>query len=164
MRTSLILLALGGVALLPGCQTRGPYDPIASADGHPPHQLTHGVSMLDKKVRDAFLLINQAANRLPQGQIEATVTLQNRFKTDELFAETQFVFYDAHQMPVETGEWKTVHFPPQQLVLIKGNSLRADVCTYNIQFRNLTSPRGRPLPSTGTIYEAGCWVEGTLPQ
>lgn len=157
------MLAFLAIVSLWGCQHGAPYDPLTRAGGGQPHQVTHGVSMLDKNVRDAFLLQKCVAQRLPLGQLQVQITLQNRFDRDDLWAETQFVFCDDNQMPVEKSEWQTVHFPPLEVVLIKGTSLRTDARFFNVQFRRLKSQTGRRLHSAGCVFEDGVWIQSILP-
>ncbi|MEI6390304.1 MAG: hypothetical protein WCT12_04285 [Verrucomicrobiota bacterium] len=163
MRKILFMVAFLAIVSLWGCQHGAPYDPLTRPDGRQPHQVTHGVSMLDKNVRDAFLLDKCVAQRLPLGQIQVQITLQNRFDRDDLWVETQFVFFDDNQLPVEKSEWQTVHFPPLDVVLIKGSSLRTDARSFNVQFRHLKSKTGRRLPSTGCVFEGGVWIKSILP-
>ena len=112
--------AVIGVWLLAaGCATeRGPYSPITQADETAPHQTTHGVTMMDENVRNALLLRRTVATRTPMGQIQARITLQNAYRED-IWADARFVFFNSQDEPVEIGQWRTVHFAPQDLVLVE---------------------------------------------
>ncbi len=80
-----MLLACTGCA-----QERGPYGPLTEVDGGRPHQTEHGVTMLDKTVRDAIFLVSHRATRTPAGQIQARVTMRNVFR-EELWADSRVV-------------------------------------------------------------------------
>ena len=112
--------------------------------------------MLDGNVRNSLLLINQKAARSPMGQVQVRLTMQNALAASEdLWAEVRFVYYDSDKMPVDTGQWQSVYFPPKELVLIEGNSLRSDVSTFNVQLRNLKSRTGKRLVYPDGVYEYG---------
>ena len=159
------LLVLSTATLLAGCVSaeRGPYSAITREDGQP-HQLTHGVTMLDMNVRNSFLLVSHSAARAPGGQIQARVTMQNIFKDTDLWADVRFVFYNPNGEPVDVGAWQTVYFPPMDLVMVEGNSMRGDAQQFNAQFRNLRSRDGRELCYPDKIYEHGYWKDGVMPQ
>jgi hypothetical protein len=157
--------AVVGVWLLAaGCATeRGPYSPITPADGVAPHQTTHGVTMMDENVRNALLLRRTVATRAPMGQIQARITLQNAYRED-IWADARFVFFNSQDEPVEVGQWRTVHFAPQDLVLVEGNSIRPGLEKYNVQFRNLATASGDKLCYPGRVYENGWWKQSVLPK
>jgi hypothetical protein len=164
MKKTVLALAALAAIINWGCQHGPPYDPIQPSSGRPPHQTTHGVSMLDKNVREAFLLVSQPeAKRLPLGQLQVVVTLQNRFPSDDLWAEAQFLFFDEGKAPVETSEWQNVHFGPLEVVPVNSTSLQAQVRSFNVQFRNLKSSTGRRLRSVGVVFEGGVWIPSILP-
>ncbi len=163
--TKYILLILGLALFLESCNSvpRGPYNAVTRHDDMTPHQLTHGVTMLDLNVRNSFLLVNHTASRTPAGQIVAKVTLQNVFKKDDLWADVQFNFYDKDNQPIEKTAWRTVYFPPQELILVEGNSIRTNVEKFNILIKNLQTRNGKKLTYPGQVYEYGQWKEGVLP-
>ena len=153
------------LVVFPGCGTpRGPYSPMVREDGLRPHQLGEGVTMLDENVRDTFLLIGHSARRAPQGQMQVRVTMQNVFPDDDVWADVRFVFFNAGDEPVEASEWRTVLFPPRNLTLVEGNSIRSDVEKFNAQFRNLKSRSGKRLTHPGKVYRHGLWRESALPR
>ncbi|MFQ5590322.1 MAG: hypothetical protein ACE5HE_04070 [Phycisphaerae bacterium] len=146
------------------CRPRGPYSPVARRDERKPHQLRHNVTVLDKDVRDALLFVNHTAKRTPNGQVQVRVQMQNLYRDETLWSEVRFAFYDADKMGVDRTEWQRVAFPPHEVVMIEGNSLRADVETYNVQFRNLKSSLGRSLYPPGLILEHGWWGYSIIPE
>jgi predicted small lipoprotein YifL len=147
-----------------GCaQERGPYSPITPDDATAPHQTTHGVTMLDEDVRNALLLRGNTATRTPMGQIQARVTLQNAYRED-VWADARFVFFNPQDEPVEVGQWRTYHFGPQDLVLVEGNSIRAGLVKYNVQFRDLKTASGVKITYPGRVYEEGRWKQSVLPK
>jgi len=167
MIKNLCMLFVAGIiaAVSAGCPTeRGPYSPIARADGMKPHQMNNGVTMMDMDVRNSFLLVNHSAKRAPGGQIQARVVMQNIFKNDEIFADVRFVYYDADNMPVEYSEWRTYNFPPADLLMIENNSMRGDVEAFNAQFKNVRTRNGKTLTYPDQIEEHGDWIDGVMPQ
>ena len=156
-----MMLLIGG-----GCATpRGPYSPMQREDEKAPHQFSHGVTMLDKNVRSSLLVINRTAKKLPNGQVIATVQMQS-IHPGTLWSDVRFVFYDADNMTIDKTEWQETAFPSREVVMIKGISLRNDVETYNIQFKNLKSESGQPQVITppGNIVEHGRWRDSVLPE
>jgi hypothetical protein len=152
-------------AAVPGCRTpRGPYSPITREDEKTPHQMSHGVTMLDKNVRDALLFINRTAKRLPSGQVQVRVQMQNLYRNETLWSDVRVVFYDEDEMGVDQTEWQKVSFPAREIVLIQGTSLRNDIKTYNVQFKNLRSRSGRRLSPPETVAEHGLWKDSVLPE
>ncbi len=150
-----------------GCavERRGPYDPLAAEDTQQPHQLHSGVTMLDADVRNALLLVNHSAGKSPAGQIQARLTMQNALTAGEdLWADVRFVFYNEWNQPVETSQWQTIQFPPQELVLVENNSIRNDVEKFNVQFKDLKSRSGKKLTYPGKIYEHGYWKDTVSPK
>jgi hypothetical protein len=167
MNTRYMIVCLFIAALsYAGCAAteRGPYSPVAREDGRQPHQLGHGVTMLDMNVRNSFLLINHSAKRSPGGQIQSRVTMQNIFKDNEVWADVRFIYFNADGEPVEQSEWRTYNFPPMELVLVENNSIRGDVQQFNAQFKNLRTRDGRELTYPDSIYEHGSWKDGVMPQ
>lgn len=158
------LAFIAAFLLAPGCaKERGPYSPITPDDGTAPHQTTHGVTMMDESVRNALVLRSANATRAPMGQIQARVTLQNAFRED-VWADARFVFFNTLDEPVEVGQWRTVHFAPQDLVLVEGNSIRPGLEKYNVQFRDLRTQSGHKLGYPGRVYEEGRWKQSVLPK
>lgn len=160
-------LLLGLSLILISCsvpQPRGPYSPVSRMDGNRPHQLSYGVTMMDINVRNSFLLINHSVKKMPAGQIVAKITMQNVFPDEELWADVKFSFFNADGDLIDSTEWQTQHFPPRELVLIRGNSLQNNVVQFNAQFKNLTSKSGMELTLPGTVYEHGEWKDSILPQ
>ena len=158
------LVVLGTCLVAAGCaRERGPYSPITPDDPTPPHQTTHGVTMMDENVRSALLLRGTTATRTPMGQIQARITLQNAYRED-VWADARFVFFNAHDEPAEVGQWRTIHFPAQDLVLVEGNSIRPGLEKFNVQFRNLATESGRKLTYPGRVYEEGRWKQSVLPK
>lgn len=160
MRTSAALCFVG--ALLAGCTPRGPYTPMEEAEGATVHQTSHGVTEMDENVRNALLMRSNNATLTPGGQIQARITLQNAYNS-EIFIDVRFVFFNANDEPVDVGQWRTVHFGPQDLQMIEGNSIRLGLTKYNLQIRNLATPSGRKLTTPGRVYENGLWKRGALP-
>jgi len=164
LKAGVISVMLAACLMSAGCGTeRGPYSPIARADGIKPHQTNYGVTMMDIKVRNSFLLVNHSAKVAPAGQIQARILMQNIFKQDEVWADVRFAYYDADGMPVEYGEWRTYYFAPMDLVMIENNSIRGDVKSFNAQFRNIRTRDGRKLTYPGEIEEHGNWRDGVMP-
>jgi hypothetical protein len=158
------LLGLLAAALV-GCATpRGPYSPITPEDRDAPHQMSHGVTMLDKNVRDSLLFVNRVAKRLPSGQVQVRIQMQNLYRDETLWSDVRVVFYDEDNMTVDQTEWQKIPFPPREIVLIQGTSLRNDVQTYNVQFKNLRSRTGRRLCPPDTVAEHGRWKDSVLPK
>ncbi len=143
---------------------RGPYGPIARDDGQDPHQLRHGVTVLDKDVRDALLFVNRTAKRLPNGQVRARVQMQNLHRGETLWSKIRFAFYDADNVIIDQTEWQSVAFPSQEVVALSGISLRGDVMRYNVQFKDLRSKSGDIMTPAGKILEHGLWRESILPE
>lgn len=152
------------LAVIGGCAPRGPYSPIARQDGQLPHQMRQGVTMLDEDVRNALLFINRTAKRTPTGQVQVRVQMQNLYRDETLWSDVRYAFYDADQVIVDQTEWQKVAFPPHEVVMIQGNSLRNDVDTYNVQFRNLYSRSGKVLSPPDQILEHGLWRDSVLPE
>jgi len=148
-----------------GCRTpRGPYKPIARKDGQLPHQLRYGVSMLDENARNALLLVNRTAKKAPGGQIQVRMQMQNIFRDETLWSDVRFVFYDSDQMAIDQSEWQTLAFPPHEVVLVQGNSLRGEAKTWNAQFKDLRSKSGEQLSTPEKVWEDGLWRDSVLPE
>lgn len=157
--------AFSAIAVAGGCATpRGPYSPIARVDEQQPHQLRNGVTMLDQDVRNALLLVNHSAARLPSGQVQVRVQMQNLYRDETLWSDVRIAFYDADGMATDESAWQTTAFPPHQVVLVQGRSLRSDVQTFNVQFKDLRSKSGRPLGPPGQVFEHNLWRDGELPE
>ncbi len=157
-------LLVGFLVVMPHGCARGPYTPLARKDGQEPHQLRHGITMLDKDVRDSLLFINRTAKRTPNGQVQVRIQMRNLYRDETLWSDIRFSFYDADKMAVDQTEWQRVAFPPHEVVMIKDTSLRNDVNTYNIQFRDLESRSGRRLTPPGRILEHGLWRDSIIPE
>jgi hypothetical protein len=162
---SVLILSVASAVFFVACGTpRGPYNSLTKEDVQSPHQLSSGITMLDIDVRNAFLLINHTASRTPGGQIQTRITMQNAFRNGEdLWADVRFVFYNKQDQPVDASQWKTIQFPPMDLILVEGSSMRADIMKYNAQFRNLSSKSGKKHTFQGRVYEHGYWKESILP-
>ena len=114
------------------------------------HQQANPITVLSG--RNSLVLMNQTATRAPGGQIQIKTTLENSLAHGTLWADVQYVFFDAKGQPIEKSEWVSLQFPPREIVLMSGNSLRADAKSFNVQFKNMRSGSGEMPTASGWAF------------
>jgi len=165
-----------------GCHDRGPYSPIVREDEQPAHQLRHDVTMISRDARNALMYQNSTAKRLPSGQVLVKAQMENLYHNLPLWSDVRVVFYREEEsvdeelcevkvkMQADSTEWQTVAFPPREVVQVQGLSMRNDVTSYNVQFRNVKSKGGgcffppHRCWDFDRIMEKGWWREGLVPE
>jgi len=124
---------------------------VAGCPQPPYHEARAGITV-DPKVREWLMYHKTVPKRTLGGQILVRSQFENRSRED-LWADVQFRFYDADGMLVEKGDWRSVHFDPDSMTMIQGNSIGSNVVQYNIQIRNLRTRGPRILTGDAPLVE-----------
>ena len=101
---------------------------------------------LDKSIEAAVFYVNHVQNRLPGGQLQIKVNLQNRDASHDLFIEWKAIFYDRNNFEIESSPWVAQHFPAKMVTTVAVNSVRSDASNFTVMLR-------RAATSTGGEYE-----------
>ncbi|MGF1574131.1 MAG: hypothetical protein ACFCU1_13805 [Sumerlaeia bacterium] len=133
----LLLLPLFAICLLTlvGCSKRSSAPDYARIDEEAIVAAKAPVNILDADLRNKVAADIASASRLPDGRLEAKVSLRNSTKKD-LNALVRIVFKDANALSTnDETEWEFIYFAPQQIVTYQGRSRETNAVGYTIEVR-----------------------------
>lgn len=129
---SLIALCMITVA---GCSKRSKSPDYARIDEEAIVAAKAPVNILDADLRNKVAADIAGATRLPDGRLEAKVSLRNSTKKD-LNILARIVFKDANALSTnDNTEWEFIYFAPQQIVTYQGRSRETNAVGYTIEVR-----------------------------
>ncbi len=137
--------------LLAGCQSTGPSVPLGMVDSTLQH--TDRIVVLDRNVRNTLFLVNAVHQRLPGGQILVRANFQNKFHSDDVWADVKFEFQDTSSMVVDETEWKQTLFPAGEVTMVQGSSITGMALKHVLLLKNLRTATGGRIRGPGAaIY------------
>jgi hypothetical protein len=124
-------LALIGLTLFVASCGR-PYRPDTAKDAP---QESEKVLLLDHGLTYYFNIVKQKADRLPGGQLQVKVDIENEEDKD-VWTDVQVVFRAEDGFEVEKTDWEPVMFHRRTITSFQKNSLNAKAADYRIMIRN----------------------------
>ena len=119
------------VAMVVACGR--PYKPSATSDAP---QETEKILLLDFVLTRYLNVVKQAANRLPGGQLQVKVDIENEENKD-VWCDVQVIFRGEDGFEVEKTNWQPQLFHKRTVTTIARNSLSPSAADYRILIRNV---------------------------
>jgi uncharacterized protein YcfL len=129
MKKTLLLMTLAAFLIL-GC---GPYRASTHKD---PLQETEKIVMLDHVLTRYLNIVKQGANRLPGGQLQVKVEMENE-ENDDIWTDIKVIFRGQDGFELESTDWEPFMFHRRTVTTFKRNSLNAAAADYRILIRNI---------------------------
>jgi uncharacterized protein YcfL len=134
LNTFVLLLILSSLTIA-GCSKRSKAPDYARIDEEAIVAAKAPVNILDADLRKKVAADLTSATRLPDGRLEAKVSLRNSTKKD-LNVLVRIVFKDANALSTnDETEWEYVYFAPQQIVTYQGRSREINAVGYTVEVR-----------------------------
>lgn len=130
MKRIMAVLGLGLVLGLAGCGR--PYKPDVN---RAPMQEKEKVILLDHGLTYYLNVVKQAANRLPGGQLQLKMEIENEEDTD-VWVDIQVIFRGEDGFEVEKTDWEPFMFHRREVMTIQKNSLNPTAADYRVLIRN----------------------------
>jgi hypothetical protein len=110
-----------------------PYTPGASVNAP---QEKEKVLLLDHGLRYYLKVVKQAADRMPGGQLQVKVDVENEEDKD-VWCDIQLVFRGQDGFELEKTAWEPLLFHRRTVTSIQRNSLNPQAADYLLQIRNV---------------------------
>ena len=125
-----VLVLTLGLAIMNSC---GPYRATVHTD---PLQEKEKVVLLDHVLKRHLNIVKHKASRLPSGQLEVKVAIENE-ENNDVWVDMQVIFNDQDGFELEKTNWEPVQFSRRKVTNVRKNSLSAKAADYRILLRNI---------------------------
>lgn len=113
----------------------GPYRPGVNKE---PMQEREKIILLDHGLTYYLNVVKQGVSRLPGGQLQIKLEMENRLDTD-VWTDIQVIFRGEDGFEVEKTDWQPFLFHRRTVTLFQTNSIAATAADYRILIRNAKS-------------------------